>query len=117
VHGDTFPDRGGFYRSDQFSFAHIGVPSIYLRGGPSYVGRPPEWGRQQSEAFERAHYHQPSDQFNPSWDLGGAVEDAQLLLVAGLRIANADAMPSWNPGDEFEPPRKAAIAATNAAPR
>jgi hypothetical protein len=26
-------------------------------------------------------------------------------------IANADAMPTWNPGDEFEAARKAALAA------
>jgi Zn-dependent M28 family amino/carboxypeptidase len=101
VHGDAFPDRGSFYRSDQFSFAKIGVPSIYVEGGPSFAGRPASWGKETLEAYERTHYHQPSDEIDPAWDWSGAVEDAQLLLVAGLRIANASALPTWNAGDEF----------------
>ena len=30
------------------------------------------------------------------------MSDAQLGLWAGLAIANADEMPNWNEGDEFE---------------
>jgi Zn-dependent M28 family amino/carboxypeptidase len=101
LHGDAFPDRGAFYRSDQFSFARIGVPSIYVHGGPSFVGRSPSYGKEVVEAYEKKHYHQPSDEFDATWDLGGAVEDAQLLLIAGERIANADALPAWKEGDEF----------------
>ena len=101
VHGDAFPDRGAFYRSDQFSFAKIGVPSIYARGGPEYVGRPQGWGKEQMETFEKTRYHQPSDEFDPKWDLRGAVEDAELLLLAGLKIANAPELPAWTKGDEF----------------
>jgi Zn-dependent M28 family amino/carboxypeptidase len=110
VHSDPFPDKGGFYRSDQFSFAKIGVPSVFLSGGPSYVGKPAGWGQEQEELFEKLHYHQPSDEYDDTWDMGGAIEDAQLMLLAGLRIANDPALPAWNPGDEFEAARKAALA-------
>jgi Zn-dependent M28 family amino/carboxypeptidase len=101
VHGDAFPERGAFYRSDQFSFARIGVPGIYVSGGPSFVGRPPNYGQEVLDAFIQARYHQPSDEFDPTWDLSGAVEDAQLLVVAGRRIANAPDPPAWKPGSEF----------------
>jgi hypothetical protein len=118
VHGDPFPEKGAFYRSDQFNFAKIGVPAIFGRGGPTYVGRPADWGRQQQEEYERKRYHQPSDELDASWDLTGAVEDGQLLLVTGLRVANAPAVPSWKPGDEFEAARKRALAQpTVASPR
>ena len=40
VQGDQFPDRGFFYRSDQFSFAKIGVPAIYLDDGTDFIGQP-----------------------------------------------------------------------------
>ncbi len=53
----------------------------------------------------------PSEEFRADWDLSGAVEDAQLLLLAGLRIANDPKLPGWKPGDEFEAARKAALAA------
>jgi Zn-dependent M28 family amino/carboxypeptidase len=108
VHGDPYPDRGSFYRSDQFNFAKIGVPAIYAKGGPTYLGRPAAWGREQMELFEKTNYHQPSDHYDPRWDLAGAVEDAQLYLLVALRIASAPAMPAWNAGDEFEAARKAA---------
>jgi hypothetical protein len=108
VHGDPFPDRGAFYRSDQFELARIGVPVVAIRGGPSYVGRPPGWGAAQHEAFERTDYHQVTDEYHGDWDLSGAVEDAQLDLIVGLRVANAPSLPQWKPGDEFEKARKTA---------
>lgn len=111
VHAEPFPEKGSYYRSDQFSFARVGVPGIYLRGGPTYVGRPQGWGEAQSDEYEKLHYHQPSDEYSKDWDLSGAVEDAQLLLLAGMRIADEPALPAWKPGDEFEAVRKAQIKA------
>jgi Zn-dependent M28 family amino/carboxypeptidase len=111
VHGDPFPDRGHFYRSDDFELARVGVPGARVEGGPTYVGRPAGWGKEQLERFEREDYHQPSDVYPPSpqaWDLTGAVEDAQLQLLIGLRLGNAPALPAWKPGDELERARLAA---------
>jgi len=39
------------------------------------------------------------------------IEDASLGFWVGLAVANADAMPSWLAGDEFEAVRKAALEA------
>jgi Zn-dependent M28 family amino/carboxypeptidase len=108
VHGDPFPDRGAFYRSDMFSLARVGVPPVAVKGGPDYVGRPKGWGEQQHVAYERQHYHQPSDEYHGDWDLSGDIQDAQLQLVVGLRLANAPSLPTWTPGDEFERARKTA---------
>jgi hypothetical protein len=49
-----------------------------------------------------------TDEYHGDWDLSGAVQDARLQLVVGLRIANATALPQWTPGDEFEKARKTA---------
>jgi len=111
VEPDQFPDLGYFYRSDNFSFARVGVPAAYLKEGTDVVGKPAGWGRQQQESYTATDYHQPSDELRPEWDFGGAVEDAQLLFHLGLKVANAPAMPTWKPGDEFEPARKKALAA------
>ena len=107
---DQFPDRGSFYRSDQFNFAKIGVPAAYLKMGTEVIGKPAGWGREQIEAYERNDYHQPSDELRDSWDFSGAVEDAQLAFFLGVRVANADAAPVWNKGDEFEAARLKALA-------
>jgi hypothetical protein len=111
VKPDQFPTRGSFYRSDQFSFAKIGVPALYLDPGMDFVDRPPGWGKEQVNHFTDVNYHQPSDEYDPSWNLDGMIEDAKLGFWVGLAIANADEMPSWNPGDEFEATRLEALAA------
>ncbi len=109
VEGDQFPDRGSFYRSDQFNFARIGVPAAYLKKGTDVIGKPEGFGRRQQEEYERKDYHQPSDEFREDWDFSGAVEDAQLAFYLGCRVANAPGMPEWIRGDEFEAARKKAL--------
>lgn len=111
VRAEAFPDKGSYYRSDHFSLARVGVPGAYLDAGTDAVGRPEGWAREQQEAWEKAHYHQPSDDMTPQWDLSGAIEDARLLFSLGVKVAEAPTLPEWRPGDEFEPARKKALAA------
>jgi Zn-dependent M28 family amino/carboxypeptidase len=111
VEGEAFPEKGSYYRSDHFSLARVGVPGAFLGVGTDVVGKPEGWGRAQQEAWEKAHYHQPSDDLSPEWDFSGAVEDAQLLFFLGVKVANAPTLPKWRPGDEFEAARKKALAA------
>jgi hypothetical protein len=40
----------------------------------------------------------------------GMIEDASIGFYAGWLVAQADEMPTWNPGDEFEAARKKALA-------
>lgn len=106
---DQFPDRGYYYRSDQFSLAKIGVPAIYLHCGTSVIGKPEGWGKQQLEEWTQTKYHQPSDEYADDWDLGGAVSDTRMLFFTGLITARQKEMPRWMPGDEFEAARQAAL--------
>lgn len=108
---DQFPDRGYYYRSDQFSLARIGVPGVYLHSGVHVVGKPDEWGRRQLERWIDETYHQPSDEYDPEWNLDGALQDIRLLYRVGRRLAEKDELPAWNPGDEFEASRKQALRA------
>ena len=107
---DQFPEKGSFYRSDQFNFAKIGVPALYFGRSTDYIGRPAGWGRAQEEEWVEHVYHQPSDEITADWVFDGMVEDASLGFYAGWLIAQADAMPTWNKGDEFEAARNLALA-------
>lgn len=108
---DQLSDRGYFYRSDQYNFARIGVPAAYLKAGSDFIGRPSGWGEQQIEDYEAHDYHQPSDELTDDWDFGGMVQDSRLAFLTGLIIANAEQMPHWNQGDEFEAARLRALKA------
>jgi len=109
VVGDQFPDRGYYYRSDQFSLAKIGVPGIYLHSGTRVVGKPEGWGEQRLREWTEKIYHQTSDEYDPNWNLEGAVQDARLLFNVTNEIANQPNLPAWTPGDEFEAARKAVL--------
>jgi Zn-dependent M28 family amino/carboxypeptidase len=111
VTGDPMPEKGAFYRSDQFNFAKIGVPALYLEAGVLHPGHDAAWGKELHEQFTKERYHQPSDQIDDTWKLDGAVEDLQLLTVVTLRIADRLAAPAWRPGDEFEAARKKSLEA------
>jgi Zn-dependent M28 family amino/carboxypeptidase len=111
VEPDQFPDKGFYYRSDQFSLAKVGVPGIYLDNGTRFRDRPEGWGKEQIEKWEQEHYHQPSDELTSEWSFEGMVEDARLGFRCGLYIAESDEMPAWTPGDEFEAARREAIRA------
>jgi Zn-dependent M28 family amino/carboxypeptidase len=109
---DKEPSKGFYYRSDQFSLAKVGVPGVYLHSGHVVVGKPDGWGKEQLDAWTEKHYHQRSDEYDPKWDLSGAVLDVQLLFHVGWMAANSEEMQSWTPGDEFEAARKNAILAS-----
>jgi Zn-dependent M28 family amino/carboxypeptidase len=111
VVADQFPDKGYFYRSDQFNLAKIGVPAAYFDEGTKVIGKPEGWGKEQQQKYEATDYHQPSDELRPDWDWSGAVQDAELCFYLGVKVANATALPAWKPGDEFEAARKKALAA------
>ncbi len=108
---DQFPDRGYYYRSDQFSFAKIGVPALFFAAGTDVIGRPAGWGRTQIEEWELKKYHQPADKLDGSWNFDGMIQDAQLDMLSAWLITQTDGMPTWKPGDEFEAARKQALAA------
>ncbi len=109
VKPDEFPDKGRFYRSDQFNFAKIGVPAAYLKFGTDVIGRPEGYGKAQLEAYEKNDYHQPSDELRDTYDFAGAAEDAQLAFFLGCRVAGEKELPRWNRGDEFEAARLKAL--------
>jgi Zn-dependent M28 family amino/carboxypeptidase len=101
VSPDARPEQGSFFRSDHFPFAKVGVPSISLKEGNDYIGRPKGWGEEQFRAYNTAHYHQPSDELRDSWDFRGMIQEAEIALAIGRRIADMAQMPRFNPGDEF----------------
>ncbi len=105
-HGRTFlpdprPEAGGFFRSDHFPFAKAGVPAISWRAGNDLVNGGTARGDAATADYTAKRYHQPDDEFDPSWDFSGMVQDAQLLHAVGYRLANSGDWPNWSDDSEF----------------
>jgi Zn-dependent M28 family amino/carboxypeptidase len=103
---DPEAEKGYYYRSDHFNFAKQGVPALYTDTGVEFVGKPTEFSKQKRDEYTEHDYHTPSDQIKPDWDLTGAVDDAELMVAVGYRVANADKFPEWKPGNEFRAKRE-----------
>lgn len=108
--GEQDVKAGWFYRSDQISFARVGVPAIWFKSGIDFIGREPGWGEQVYADWIATKYHTPDDEVEDSWNLDGLVEDTRLAFRLAAAVATADDPPTWYPGDEFEAARKAAVA-------
>jgi Zn-dependent M28 family amino/carboxypeptidase len=98
---DAFPERGYFYRSDHFAFAKVGVPSVSIGEGDDFIGRPSGWGKEQAEDYTTKRYHQPADEYDPTWDLRGAVQLSNIVLELTRALANSRVWPTWNADAEF----------------
>lgn len=107
VNPDPEPEKGFYYRSDHFEFAKVGVPALYTDSGTDYVGKDKAFSEQKRNEYTAKDYHKVSDEIKPDWDLASAVDDAQLLMIIGHHIAQADKFPTWKQGSEFKAKRDA----------
>jgi Zn-dependent M28 family amino/carboxypeptidase len=103
---DPEPEKGFYYRSDHFNFAKQGVPALDPDSGMDFVGKDAAYGKMKRDEYTNNDYHAPSDEVKADWDLTGAVDDAELLLAVGYRVANAPKMPEWKAGSEFKAKRE-----------
>ena len=102
---DPHPETGGFYRSDHFSFAKQGVPALSFSPGNDLLNGGTARGEALASEYNRLHYHQPSDEWQPNWDWSGVAENAELLHQVGLRLANSREWPNWSQDSEFRSAR------------
>jgi len=103
---DQHPERGYFFRSDHFPFAKGGVPALSISEPREFLGPKAEELKKKQEAYNDTDYHQPSDEYDPSWDFTGGVEDLQFMAQLAWRIAALPELPTYNEGDQFANARK-----------
>jgi Zn-dependent M28 family amino/carboxypeptidase len=82
------PEKGLYFRSDHFSLAERGVPALVA-------------GLNWSEEYTEHHYHQPSDRYDPDWDLSGVLLEVEALYRLGALLADGEGWPEWRPGNAF----------------
>lgn len=101
------PDlRGAFFRSDHFPFARSGVPAVSIRPGVDFVGRPKGWGEQQEAIYNQERYHQPSDEYRPTFRYDGMAQEVRVTVRTARAVANRPAPPRWLPSSEFQRPQR-----------
>ena len=102
---DPHPETGGFFRSDHFTFAKVGVPAISFDSGDDMVNGGVARGEALAADYVTKHYHQPSDEWSPQWDFSGLAQDAAMLHAVGEQLANSREWPNWPTDSEFRAAR------------
>ena len=98
---DPQPEKGFFYRSDHISFAKKGVPMLYADSGFDKIDGGKEAGRAFGDEYTAKYYHQPSDEYDPDWDLSGFADQLTLTTKMVKYLADSDRWPEWYEGNEF----------------
>lgn len=99
---DPRPEQGSYFRSDHFSLARVGIPAFSIHQGDTFWGKPADFGDKAFQEFNSKHYHQPSDEYQDSWDFTGLEHIARFAFALAVEVANQDALPGWQPGDPFQ---------------
>jgi Zn-dependent M28 family amino/carboxypeptidase len=99
---ENHPEAGYYYRSDHFNFAKAGIPALFIENGIDDIAKGKEFGKKMQDEYNENNYHQPSDEFDSTWTLEGAINDLKILFKLGKRIAFEEKMPMWKPGSEFK---------------
>lgn len=105
---ETLPERGLFYRADQFPLAKRGVPTLLLMaisGAPDLRAGGREAGQRWLDGYMRC-YHQTCDAWTPDLDFRGAAEEVALVRTIAARLANGTDWPEWREGSEFKAVRE-----------
>jgi Zn-dependent M28 family amino/carboxypeptidase len=105
IEADERAHLGVFFRSDHFSLARAGVPAFSVTAGMKIRGKPKDFARKAYQEFNDRVYHSPQDELRPEWDFSGFVVLARFTLDVARAVADADRLPTWNPGDEFRAAR------------
>ena len=101
IKGDDSPEQGFFFRSDHFPFAKVGVPSVNFQHGDKFLS--PLSGEAESffKDYNAKYYHQASDEYHDWWDAAAMVQEAELALAIGIKLANLKDLPRYKSTDEF----------------
>ena len=99
---DPEPEKGFFYRSDHISLAKKGVPMLYADGGIDKVDGGRAAGKAIADKYTTIDYHQPSDEYDSTWDLSGFTEQLTITVNMVNYLANSNVWPEWYEGNEFK---------------
>lgn len=106
VNPESRAELGGYFRSDHFEFAKVGVPALYMKSRTQYIGQPADYAKQKVDNYIANDYHKVTDVIHDDWNPSGAMEDMALLFDVGMRVSQAANFPQWKPESEFRARRE-----------
>ena len=102
---DYIPERNGelgyFFRSDQLSFARVGIPAVWLHEGITSRGEDPDFIMNKTREFRESKYHNVADEMEDDWDLEGTVQITRWAHEIIKLLQNMEVLPQFKPTSSF----------------
>ncbi|MCP4216235.1 MAG: M28 family peptidase [bacterium] len=86
----SLSNQGFFYRSDQYSFARYGIPSMWISAGEN-----DDSGKKKYPAFWMTEYHTVKDEYDPKWTLEGLRQTVKITLLLLDHMNKTKTIPKW----------------------
>jgi Zn-dependent M28 family amino/carboxypeptidase len=99
--GESNPASGGFFRSDHFSFARLGVPAVFAGGGAQPLDEATAQYKAAMSEQMKGCYHNVCDHYRADWDLSGSLQDLGVYYQAAHALGNNQDWPGYYTGSEF----------------
>ncbi len=96
-----FMTSEAYTKSDQWSFANAGVPSILIMEGIDYENISKEEGLKKFIYFSKNIYHTPFDDLTQEINYDAVIQHFNVLYNFITKIANSEIEPEWNKGSPF----------------
>jgi Zn-dependent M28 family amino/carboxypeptidase len=83
-------EQGFYYRSDQFVFAQLGIPALWISAGEDDRS-----GQRKYTAFWKTDYHTVRDEYRADWPLEALQQTIEAAVRLVERIDRAPGPPRW----------------------
>lgn len=107
---DIFISAESFERSDQISFAAVGIPAMIIVEAPDYVNLSKQEGLRKFIEFSENKYHTPFDDLNQQINYKAVEQHVDLLIDVILNICNNEKPIEWKQNSPFINARLRSIA-------
>lgn len=101
---EEFMSLEAFQKSDQYSFARAGIPSIMIYEGLDYENLNREEALEKFKEYTE-RYHTPFDDLSQDINYEAVDQHVDLIFNFCLKLSNLDRAPKWNPGAIYESQR------------
>lgn len=102
------PERNGelgfYFRSDQLSFARVGIPGVWLHQGIESLGTDKDKVQRKFVEYRRSKYHKVTDEMEADWDYAGTLQILDWTREIIRLIEEEKALPDWMPESSFRRP-------------
>jgi len=94
-------ELGFFLRSDQLSFARVGIPGVWLHQGIVSKTGDKDHALKKFEEYRAFKYHKVTDEISEDWDLAGTLQIIRWAQEIVRELGERPEPPRFRPGSPF----------------